>query len=408
MHSDPQARRSPWLAVGGMCGVYFSFGLTIGVMGPLVDEISTELELSRSTMGSILGAWALIYIFTSVPAGTVVDRLGLRWSLALGSLSIAATLFLRSLAGGPISLFAAVAVFGIGGPLVSIASPKLIASLFEEDHRRFPTGLTVAAPTLGTAIALAITNPVLLPLFDGRWRPVVVLIGVVSLVAGAGWLYASRAVAHLPQDNARPGLSTVGRLLKLQPMRLILLISVCSFFLSHSLTAWLPEILADSGQSDNAAGYLAAISVTVGIVGALTIARLTPNNRRATTLVAIFLVIGTMVTSLTLVPVGLVVIALGVLGFARAGVIPMLFLEIMGDDDIGLADIGAATGLFFAIAQLGGFSGPYAVGFVADRTDGFTAATVLLALVALAAAVLALMLRSSRSLQSASGTTDLY
>ena len=86
----------------------------------------------------------------------------------------------------------------------------------------------------------------------------------------------------------------------------------------------------------------------------------------------------------------------------------MLFLEIMGDDDIGLADIGAATGLFFAIAQLGGFSGPYAVGFVADRTDGFTAATVLLALVALAAAVLALMLRSSRSLQSASGTTDLY
>ena len=141
-------RHSPWLAVGGVCGVYFTFGLTIGVMAPLVDEISADLDLSRSTMGSILGAWALIYIFTSIPAGAFVDRVGLRGSMTVGGLSIAATLFLRSLAGDALSLFGAVAVFGIGGPLVSIAMPKLVASLFEEDQRRLPTGLGVAAPTL--------------------------------------------------------------------------------------------------------------------------------------------------------------------------------------------------------------------------------------------------------------------
>ena len=101
------------------------------------------------------------------------------------------------------SFESAVGVFGLGGPLVSIATPKLVASLFDQDQRRFPTGLGVAAPSLGTAVALAATNPVLLPLF----------------------------------------------------------------FFSHALNNWLPEILTDTGQSDNAAGYLSAVSVTVGILG---------------------------------------------------------------------------------------------------------------------------------------------
>ena len=137
---------SPWLAVAGVCGVYFSFGLTLGVMAPLVDEISNDLALSRSTMGSILGAWALIYIFTAVPAGAAVDRLGLRRSLIIGGLTITASLVLRSIADSAFGLFGAVAVFGIGGPLVSIATPKLVASLFDEDARRLPTGLAVASP----------------------------------------------------------------------------------------------------------------------------------------------------------------------------------------------------------------------------------------------------------------------
>lgn len=164
MSADPVRARSPWLAVAGVCGVYFAFGLTIGVMAPLVGEISRDLSLSRSTMGSILGAWALIYVFTAVPAGAFVDRVGLRWSLTIGGGAIIASALLRSLASGAPTLFAAVAVFGIGGPLVSIATPKLIASLFEADARRLPTGLAVAAPSLGTAVGLALTNPVFLPL----------------------------------------------------------------------------------------------------------------------------------------------------------------------------------------------------------------------------------------------------
>jgi cyanate permease len=402
MSSARATAHSPWLAVAGVCGVYVSFGLAIGVMAPLVDEISEDLGLSRSAMGSILGAWALIYVFTAVPAGAVVDRLGLRWSLLVGGFTITTSLVLRSLAGGPVSLFAAVAVFGVGGPLVSIATPKLVASLFDAEDRRLPTGLGVASPSLGSAIALAVTNPLLLPAFDGSWRAVLLVIAAVSFIATLGWLYASRAVAHVQQGATRTDRSTISRLLKLRSMRIILVIGMFSFFFSHALSNWLPEILSDTGQSDNAAGYLSAISVTVGILGSLTIARLVPNLRRPHVLVAIFVIIGLMVAGLGSLPFALLLIALGVLGFCRAGIIPLLFLEIMGDPDIGLSDIGAATGLFFAVAEIGGFAGPYAIGWVADATDGFGAATLLLTAVAGAAAVGAMALRFTR------GTTDVY
>jgi len=352
----------------------------------MVDEITADLGLTRSTMGSILGAWALIYVFTAVPAGAFVDRLGLRTSLTLGGLSITASLLLRSVATSAPSLFAAVAVFGIGGPLVSIATPKLVASLFDEDSRRLPTGLGVASPAVGSALALAGTNPVLLPVGGESWRRVLLMIAGVAFVTTLIWLFASRAVTHVAQGE-RSNRARLRRLLGLTSMRRILTISLFSFFFAHALSNWLPEILSDNGQSDNRSGYLAALSVTVGIAGALVIARLVPSHRRPHALVVIFLVLTATVLGLSTLSFTPLVVSLALLGFSRAGIIPLLFLEIMGDPDIELEDIGAATGLFFAVGEIGGFCGPYAVGYIADRTDGFESATVALAGVCVAAAI---------------------
>ena len=72
------------------------------------------------------------------------------------------------------------------------------------------------------------------------------------------------------------------------------------------------------------------------------------------------------------------------IGFVRSGSIPLIFLTMMDDPDISVADMGAATGLFFAIGEIGGFGGPWGIGLIADRTDGFTAAAMALGLVAVA------------------------
>lgn len=392
----PIDRSSAWWAVSGVVAVYFAFGLAIGLMPPMVDEISADLELSRSAMGSILGAWALIYVFTAVPGGAMVERLGLRRAMLLGGVSVAASLLLRALATGGVSLFLAVAIFGIGGPLVSISTPKLVASLFDEEARRLPTGLGVAAPGIGSALGFALPNPVLLPLFDDSWRAVLVSGGLLTLVCCAYWIWATRAslAAAPPAEPIAAG--TFGRLLGLTTMRWILVISLFSFAFSHGLNGWLPEILADSGLGDDAAGYVAALSTVLGIAGSLTIARLVPGHRRSVALAGVYGTLAICALGMaTLAQTGVVVATLA-LGFVRAGSIPLMFLELMDDRDISVADMGAATGLFFAVGEIGGFGGPWSIGLIADRTDGFTASTIALALIASAACASALGLSRHR------------
>lgn len=393
---EPSPRSSsPWLAISGAIAVYFSFGLAIGLMPPMVDEISADLGLSRSVMGSILGAWALIYVFTAVPAGAVVDRLGIRRAMLLGGLSIAASMVLRSLATNGLTLFLAVAVFGIGGPLVSIATPKLVASLFDEKHRRLPTGLAVASPGLGSALGFSLPNPVLLPALDGSWRAVLAIGAIVAILACVYWLGATRSSLNAVPPAERTAKGTLGRLLRHRPMRWILWISLFLFAFSHGLNGWLPEILSDAGLSDDNAGYVAAASTVAGISGSMLIARLVPDRWRSVALSVVYLVLGAAVIGLGTLDGAAIVIVSVLIGFVRAGPIPLMFLEMMGDDEIDLSDMGTATGLFFAAGEIGGFGGPWGIGLIADRTEGFGAATVALSFVCIAALIGTIGLRHS-------------
>ena len=85
-----------WLLLSGVCSIYFTFGLLVMSIPPLVGEIRADLGLSRSAMGLAIGAWPLIYIVSSPACGQLLDRLGVRRGIALGSLVMAASGLLRA------------------------------------------------------------------------------------------------------------------------------------------------------------------------------------------------------------------------------------------------------------------------------------------------------------------------
>ena len=64
----------------------------------------------------------------------------------------------------------------------------------------------------------------------------------------------------------------------------------------------------------------------------------------------------------------------------------------------------ATFGLINSIAQLGGFAGPYVIGFLNDRTHSLTASFGFIALVYVAAASLILGLRIRDPLQASQGS----
>ena len=51
-----------WLLLLGLWLCYFSFGAVVASIAPLVPLIQADLELSYSALGSIMGAWQLVYI----------------------------------------------------------------------------------------------------------------------------------------------------------------------------------------------------------------------------------------------------------------------------------------------------------------------------------------------------------
>ncbi len=388
-----------WVMLAGLWLAYTSFGVVSGGIPPLIGPVSEDLNLSRSAMGTVLGAWPLVYIAAAVPAGALIDRFGLRRSLAAGIVLIALSGLLRSVAVNYGTLFLAVAIFGLGGPFVSIGAPKLIATWFGQRDRGLAMGIYMTASSVGRIMALATANSVLMPLYGSSWRLTLATYGVVALAAGAIWWVLARD----PQRSSDPlqasdtanasSLDVFVLLLRSRIVQVILVLSVGSFLFSHGMNNWLPEILRDGGMTAAEAGYWAALPVVVGIGATLIIPHLATPARRIPMLIGIFLVAGAaalMVGTTTGVPV---ILGLFLLGAAGRGIMPIIMLTLMEARQVGPQHMGAAGGLYFAAGEIGGVAGPVLVGVVADLTGGFLGGLLMLTGLCVALASLSPALR---------------
>ena len=387
--------------LGGVWLIYFGFGLLAVAMAPLIDPISRDLGLSYTTMGAILGAWPLVYIVAAAPCGAFVDRFGLKWSLFLAALVIAASGGLRAVAFDAATMFVAVGLFGIGGPLVSIGAPKAIAQWFEGPERGFAMGVYITGPFLGNVLALMLTNSVLMPLSDGDWRQVLLIYTGFVLAAGLAWfLLASHPVNRVVERAGRHRESIAGQLavfmtlLRLPTVQVVLAMSIGAFFLHHALGNWLPEILRAGGMSPDTAGMWAAAPTAIGIIGALTIPRLATPPRRFAIMFALTLSTGAGALMLLVAGIPALAVAMILQGIARGSLIAVLILVLMEARGVDPRHTGAAVGLFFSAAEIGGVLGPLAIGAASDLTGGFDAGLWLLGAVSVAVIGLLYLLRA--------------
>ena len=365
-----------WLILFGVWLIYFCFGLTAASMAPLLEPISAELGIGNSLMGAVLGAWPLTYILAAVPCGILLDRLGARRMLLLAALVMAASGLARSYADTPLQLLLAVALFGVGGPMISVGAPKIIARLFEGKTRATVMGIYVTGPYLGGILSLSLTNSLVMPLVGNDWRSVMMVFAVLVALSGGIWF----AIASLPAARRQSGeedggkkfdLNAFGKIMRLPEVQLILAMSIGIFFINHGLNNWLPEILRSHGFSAVQAGYWAAIPSSVGIIAALVIPRLAVPERRLMVLGVLFLF--SMMASLFLqVSSGPVLVAGLVLkGAARGAMMTVAVLLLIETPRIPEEGLGLAGGLFFTFAEIGGVLGPFTFGILSDFSGDF-------------------------------------
>ena len=369
----------------GVWFLYFAFGLTMVAMAPLVAAMRADLGLSDSAMGLILGAWPLVYIASAMPCGAFLDRAGPRRALFAAAAIIALSAVARGLAIGPVTLFFAVALFGVGGPLISIGAPKLVSQWFEGPDRGLAMGIYITGPALGGICALALTNSVFMPLMDQNWRHVLFIYAVVCLAIGLVWLVItqhaeartmeSRAVA----DGGQGQWAVFRTLLGLPAVRAILIMAVGAFFYNHGLNNWLPEILRRGGMTAEQAGYWSAIPTAVGVLGSLLIPRLAVPARRRKILLAVIVMAG-LSTILLQGGGNSLPLSLGLIlqGLAKGSLMTILMLSLVETQGVGSRHAGAAGGLFFSAAEVGGVLGPLTLGALSDLTGGFSVGLYLL------------------------------
>jgi CP family cyanate transporter-like MFS transporter len=392
-----------WGVLAGVWLSYYCFGLTIVTLAPLVSEISSDLHLTHSQMGTVLGAWQLVYIGSAIPLGMLLDRIGTRRAMMFAIVVIAISAALRSVADGYGSLFLAVAIFGLGGPLISIGAPKLISLWFEGQERGLAMGIYMTAPTLGGVTGLSLTNSLFMPMFEGDWRSVLLLYSVFIVIASIlWWLLTSHQDFKAVEANQAASVKESQkrnflRLIRIPAFQIVLAMSVGIFFFNHGLNNWLPEILRAKGMSATQAGYLASVPAVFAVMASLTIPRLATPGRRIWILCILFISCGLSSLMLQAASGPILPAALVLQGLARGSAMTLSILVLLDLPEIGSKRAGVAGGMFFSAAEIGGVMGPVSIGILSDMSGGFSSALYMLTAVSAALLVLLAALRRHKT-----------
>ncbi|MCC6174589.1 MAG: MFS transporter [Chloroflexi bacterium] len=365
--------------------VYFGFGLVSTSLAALITPIRRDLGLSYSEVGVILGAWQLVYIVVAYPAGLFVDTLGTRRAVALGVALVALSALGRSVATSFVTLFLAVAIFGVGGPIVSIGLPKVIASWFTGRPRALASGIYTTGSTSGNIASLALTNSLVLPL-AGSWQMTCGLYGLFAGGIGASWWLLARDPLPLARHGSAPTLSfgaACRRVLTTRMVWLVVAVGFTGFMLGHGFRSWLPQILEFKGFTPAEAGFFAALPGVGSVIGSIVVTRVATRTGRKPAVMGCLAADATALLAIDRLTGPTLVGVLVLEGFCAGALLPLLLSILMDLREVGAEAMGAAAGIYFSVGEVGGFTGPSVMGLLKDLTGSFSAGMMVLAGVAL-------------------------
>lgn len=375
----PSQRRYRWVILALVWLPYAAFGLVSRSVAPLVTPILTDLHMSYSEMGLVLGSWQLTYIFVGVVAGSITDRFGVRKAILAGTIIMSLSAALRYFTTGFVPFLLTVALFGAGAPLVSIGAPTVASQWFSGKGRSAAVAIYTTSPSIGGLVALAGTNSLVMPLAGFSWRLTFVYYGLATFAIAIIWFLGARDAGQ-PRHMTRVSMiKALARLVKVGNIRIILAGGLLAFATSHGVTNWLPDLLQNQGMSADRAGFLASLPMLTGIFSVLSIPALTPHRFRGSSVM--LLAVANIVSVILLVTTSgaALIFGLGLFGISAFAIFPMLMLMLMDAPEVGPHSMGVASGIFFAIAEIGGFSGPLLMGSFLDATGGFLIGSIFIA-----------------------------
>ena len=377
-------------------------------------QMNRDLGLTATQFGWGAGLFFIGYFLCEIPSNLMMQRVGARRWIARIMVSWGLVSTLTCLVSGPIS-------FGVLRFFLGAAEAGFTPGVYLFFTLWFP-GIWRSRATASFLVGIPVANMLGAPLsgylltLDGAgglagWQWLLVLEGVPAILlgiaclfilsdgpAGAKWLAPDERdwLATRLQDEQATLAARHGSSLRdafCNPRVFVLaLVNFCGICGSLGVSLWLPQIIRGFGLGYVAVGFVAAAPYAVGAVCMVLWARLAnaAPNRIPYVCGALFMAAVGLATSAGVVAplpsmLALIVTVVGILSFqATYWAIPSGFLT-------GRAAAGGLA-LIVSIGNLGGFAGPYVIGYLRESTKGFTIPLLTISAVLLLGSVVMLLL----------------
>lgn len=390
---EPHRRPYRWVILALLWLLYVGHGIVSRSAAPLVTPMLRDLNMLYGQMGLVLGSWQLTYIAVAVFAGILMDRWGVRKSLFLGVLVIGLSVLLRYFVNGFLTLLFTVALFGLGGPMISIGAPKAISLWFRGKERGTAVGIYTTGSRMGQMLALAATNGIIMPLTGYSWRLTFACYGFLIITIALLWWFVATDIPVQADEKRLPTLRLFANLIKVRNVRIILVCGLLTFSITHGFTNWLPKLLETRGMTPTMAGYASAIPLVACLPSIVLIPRMVPPHLRSrmAALLALLAAVAIMLVATSALPL---LVGLLLFGVSAPTLPPMFMLILMDLPEVGARYMGSIGGVYFTIAEIGGFLGPFVLGALVDLTGTFLSGASFIAFLGLVIVALTLLLRT--------------
>ena len=234
-------------------------------VAPLLGDMRADLGTSATWAGLLTTLPTLCFAGAGLAAPALSTRIGTNRTIAVGLVTLAVGLGVRSL-DGPYVVIGATLLACAGIALINVLIPVVIKGSFPT-RVGLMTGIYTAALQGGGALGSAVT-PGLEQSF-GNWRTALAVWSLVAVAALAVWIPAT-----MRHREPAPPATPVAAEPRPSMLRSALAWQVTLFlgaqgFLAYIVMGWLPQVFIDSGVSKVHAGMLVGLVSLVGVPVAL-------------------------------------------------------------------------------------------------------------------------------------------
>ncbi|MCZ6576396.1 MAG: MFS transporter [Gammaproteobacteria bacterium] len=383
--------RNPWITRLSILTLVHVVGtlhmVSVMAMAPVIQR---DLNLSVTQVGLLVTAYYGAQTVGAFPAGGLVDRLGVGWSLVLAQVILIAGAISLSQANDFAAAFGSCAVMGLGYSLTNPASARGVLEWFPPERRATAMGIKQTGVSIGGVLAAG--NGALVTLLS--WQSI---LWIIAGVTAASALVSLR-LAERPSWRAGGSFRSVIAHLSevVRDRNLGLLFAAGGFYNMGQMNffAYLTLFMREAAQaSQPVAGLSLAIAQAASAVGRIgwgVVSDTVFRGKRKTLVVGLC---GTAVILLAaMAAVGLwwgvavgiaLALALGLTIASFASLMQTLAVEAVAPR---LA--GSAMGYSLVGTALGGMVGPPLFGAVVDLTGNFANGWLLTAGLVLAGTLL--------------------